>query len=52
MQGAKFGLEHATLPFGVGLGVSNRVVRPPLEVAIESGLVALVVEYDEEGLET
>ena len=49
VRGARFDLEHAPLPFGVGLGVSNRVATPPLGVTLDGGLVALVVEY---GLET
>ncbi len=47
VRGAKFGLEHAPLPFGIGLGVSNRVLQPPLRVSVGSGLVVLVVEYEE-----
>ena len=45
VRGAQFDLEHAPLPFGVGLGVSNRVAEPPLRVTVDAGLVALVVEY-------
>ena len=46
VRGAKFGLERAELPFGVGLGVSNRVAEPPLTISLAKGLVALVVEYE------
>ena len=47
VRGSQFDLEHAPLPFGVGLGVSNQVLKPPLALTVESGLVVLVVEYEE-----
>ena len=41
---AKYPLQDYTLPFGVGLGVSNEVTRSPLEVTLRGGLVVLVLE--------
>ena len=46
LKGAQFPLEHHPLPFGVGLGVSNRVDEPPLKIDLHEGLVALIIEYD------
>ncbi len=46
IQGAKYDLDPTALPFGVGLGVSNRVATSPLRLRSYSGLVAVIVERD------
>ncbi|MDZ7704499.1 MAG: thiamine diphosphokinase [Trueperaceae bacterium] len=46
IQGAKYDLDPTALPFGVGLGVSNRVATPPLGLRSHGGLVAVIVEHD------
>lgn len=44
VRGARYPLEAAQLPFGVGLGVSNRA-EGPVEVRVREGLVSIVVEW-------
>ena len=46
LEGAKFPLDHHSLKFGVGLGVSNRTLKEPLTVTLVEGLVALVIEHE------
>lgn len=47
VRGARFELTAARLPFGVGLGVSNRAVDGP-SVTVHAGTVALLIEWSEE----
>lgn len=47
VRGARFPLEAARLPFGVGLGVSNRASGGPT-VAVRAGVVAVIVEWGED----
>lgn len=47
LRGVRFPLEDASLPFGVGLGLSNRAENGPT-VTVRSGTVAVIVEWDEE----
>ena len=47
VKNARFNLKHHSLKFGVGLGVSNQVVRSPLEIELDLGLITLIVEHDE-----
>lgn len=42
-SGLRWALDHATLPMGTTLGMSNEVVATPASVAVEAGLL-LVVE--------
>jgi thiamine pyrophosphokinase len=44
LSGASYPLRRAELAFGVGLGVSNEVTAPPLEVTLHSGLALLLLE--------
>lgn len=44
LRGARFPLEAAHLPFGVGLGVSNRAAGGP-ELHVRDGTVLTVVEW-------
>lgn len=46
VRGARFPMAAARLPFGVGLGLSNRAIGGPT-VAVRSGVVALVIEWGE-----
>lgn len=41
---ALYALENLGLLYGVGLGVSNRVLKAPLRLRVAEGLVALVLE--------
>ncbi len=50
VEGARFELTGATLPFGVGIGVSNEA-GSRLVVRVIEGLVALTVEWEVAGLE-
>lgn len=43
--GLAFALERTTLPFGRGLGVSNRSTSPEVSVTVHSGTLALLVEH-------
>lgn len=45
--GVRFPLNHAKLPFGTGLGVSNVVIADAVEVTCHEGTVALIVEHVE-----
>jgi len=47
LSGARFPLEDAALPFGVGLGLSNRA-EDGATVRVRSGTVAVIVEWGEE----
>jgi thiamine pyrophosphokinase len=47
VHGGRFALEDATLPFGVGLGLSNRAADGTT-VTVHSGTVAVIVEWGEE----
>ena len=47
LRGARFPLEDAALPFGVGLGLSNRA-EDGTTVTVHSGTVAVIVEWGEE----
>ncbi len=47
LRGARFPLEDAALPFGVGLGLSNRAADGTT-VTVRSGTVAVIVEWGEE----
>lgn len=47
ITGARYPLARATVSYGTGLGVSNRVVAAPLTVAVHSGQIALVIERDQ-----
>lgn len=47
VEGARFPLSDAELPFGVGLGLSNRAVGGP-SVRVRRGMVALTIEWGEE----
>lgn len=49
VEGARFELKGATLPFGVGIGVSNEA-GGGLTVRVIDGLVALTVEWQVAGL--
>lgn len=42
--GARFPLKRQSLPFGVGLGVSNEVTASPLTVEVIDGLLAVILE--------
>lgn len=44
--GASYPLTRAALPFGVGLGVSNEVSKPPLQVSLHEGRAFLVLEVE------
>ncbi len=44
-SGLAFGLHSTTLPFGHGLGVSNRNTLPEVSVTVHDGTVALLVEH-------
>lgn len=46
VRGARYELSHHSLPFGVGLGVSNEVISPPLKVSVHRGLSALILEHE------
>lgn len=46
IAGARYPLAQATLHYGTGLGVSNRVATAPLAVAVHSGQIALVIERE------
>ena len=48
LRGARFPLQDAALPFGVGLGLSNRA-EAGTTVRVRSGTVAVIVEWGEEG---
>lgn len=43
IEGARYELVAYSLPFGVGLGVSNRVERAPLGLELSQGLVIVTV---------
>ena len=43
--GARFALQDAVLPFGVGRGVSNEATGD-VRVAVREGLVALTIQWD------
>lgn len=43
--GLAFGLHKTTLPFGRGLGVSNRSTVPEVSVTVHDGTLALLVEH-------
>jgi thiamine pyrophosphokinase len=43
VEGARWPLEHHALPPMVGLGVSNQVATPPVTVAVERGIVTVMV---------
>ncbi len=45
LEGSSYPLTRAPLPFGVGLGVSNEVVSPPLKLTLHEGRAFLVLEY-------
>ncbi|MEJ2292079.1 MAG: thiamine diphosphokinase [Deinococcales bacterium] len=47
VKGARFPLEAAELPFGVGLGLSNRATDGPT-VTVRDGTVAVIIEWGEE----
>jgi len=44
LSGARYPLDYAGLPFGVGLGLSNAASAPQTRVRLHSGLIAVVVE--------
>lgn len=45
--GVRYALDHALLPFGTGLGVSNVATEDIVEVTCFEGSVALIVEHSE-----
>lgn len=47
VAGARFPLRDAALPFGAGLGLSNRAMAGP-RVTVLSGTVVVVIEWGEE----
>lgn len=47
VSGVRFPLDHAKLPFGTGLGVSNVASAAAVEVTCHAGTVALIVEHAE-----
>jgi len=47
LRGVRFPLEDAPLPYGVGLGLSNRA-RDGAAVSVQAGTVAVIVEWGEE----
>lgn len=49
LAGASYPLRRAPLPFGVGLGVSNEVAAPPLQLTLHEGLAFLLLEYGVSG---
>lgn len=44
LAGASYPLDRAELPFGVGLGVSNRTTREPLTATLHGGSALLLAE--------
>ena len=49
LGGSSYPLERAELPFGVGLGVSNRTTREPLRATLHEGTALLLVDLDPSG---
>lgn len=49
LAGASYPLERAELPFGVGLGVSNRTTDEPLTATLHEGSALLLAELDQPG---
>jgi thiamine pyrophosphokinase len=47
LKNARYPLNEGRLDFGTGLGVSNRVLKPPLRLYLTSGLVAIVLPHQE-----
>ncbi len=47
LRGVRFPLEDASLPYGVGLGLSNRA-KDGAAVTVRAGTVAVIVEWGEE----
>ncbi len=45
LKGAEYNLNKFQLGFGLGLGVSNIVLNPPIELNLDSGLVAVIIEH-------
>ncbi len=46
LAGSSYPLERAALPFGVGLGVSNRTTREPLRATLHGGAALLLADLD------
>ena len=46
LAGSSYPLDRAELPFGVGLGVSNRTTREPLRATLHGGSALLLVDLD------
>lgn len=44
VRGAAYPLDKYALEFGVGLGVSNLVKQPPLNIELDEGLLTVIVE--------
>lgn len=44
-SGLAFGLQHTTLPFGRGLGVSNHSTLPEVSVTVHHGTLAMLLEH-------
>jgi thiamine pyrophosphokinase len=48
LENAHYPLHNFELGFGLGLGVSNRVIASPLKLSLSSGLLALIIERSED----
>ena len=46
LGGSSYPLERAELPFGVGLGVSNRTTREPLTATLHGGAALLLADLN------
>lgn len=45
LKGAQYPLNNSQLDFGLGLGISNVSLNPPIKISLHSGLIAVIVSY-------